>query len=713
MILNGITGVDIEQLLAIMTLDEKIGQLVQADLSWKEDLQGRIRSGGLGSLFTISNPWVINEYQKMAVNDSRLGIPLIIGNDIIHGYKTILPIPLAQASSWNTDLIEEAETMVTKEALLAGTRWNFAPMVDIARDPRWGRIAESSGEDPLLGRRIAFARVCAYQSDKILAGYKMAACSKHFAAYGAATAGRDYNSVDLSERTLREVYFPPFQAALEAGCKTLMTAFHDLNAIPATANTWLLIDILRNEWGFNGLVVSDFDAIGELIHHGVAANHYQAALLAADAFVDMDMMGNAYPFHLKTLLMEGKVSIKWLDDAVLRVLTLKKELGLFEQPYAHPQEADKVFLCKEHLAIAKKLADESIVLLKNDKFCLPLKTPGKKIAVVGPLANDRCSILGCWRFNGDPDQTETFLEAIRTDFSGAEILYAQGCSVQQHDLNLDAVEQVLDNADLCICILGETDQMSGEAHSLTNLTLAGDQQKLLDFIYNHNLPTVLVVAAGRPLVLTDAVSKADAVLLVWHGGSTAGKALSDTLLGKINPSGKLPVSFPRSVGQIPIFYAHNNTGRPVKSVGTIQFNREHKSKYLDESNDPLFPFGFGLSYANFEVIDPYLDKEAFFANEPILLHVIVRNTSEIAGKTVLQVYIHDVVACVARPVLQLAGFEKIYLAAGEEKRVSLLLDPESLAFYNDRMEKIIEPGEFELYVGFDSNALRIGSFKMI
>lgn len=702
----------LDSILETMTLEEKIGQLVQADLSWDVDLESMVRSGAIGSLFTIKDVNLIHHYQDIAVNQSRLGIPLIIGNDVIHGFKTILPIPLAQACSWNPGLIEEAERMVTKEALYAGTHWNFAPMVDVARDPRWGRIAEGSGEDPFLGAAIAEARVRAYQAEAILPGRKMAACVKHFAGYGAAIGGKDYNSVDLSERSMREVYFPPFQAALNAGCKTLMTAFHDLNAIPATANTWLLVDMLRKEWGFDGLVVSDFDAIGELIHHGIAADHKEAALLAARAQVDMDMMGNAYPFHLKTLLDEGKIELDWINCAVRRVLTLKAELGLFEHPFVDPLQAEEIFLSEAHVKTAKKLADESIVLLKNDNHLLPFDPKGKTIAVVGPLANDCTSILGCWRFAGDLTRTETILDAMSRTYRDTTIRFAQGCTVTGEILNADSVSKVLEGADVCVCVVGEEESMSGEAHSRAFLDLPGQQKALVEHVSKSGVPTVLVVASGRPLVLTDLVPGVDALLMAWHGGTTAGAVIADVFCGVINPSGHLPVSMPRSIGQIPVYYAHNSTGRPVEARGVIQFNREHKSKYLDESNEPLYPFGFGLSYAHFKIGEVVLEKESFTKNEQILMRISVQNESNIRGATVVQVYVRDRVASVARPVRQLVWFEKLTLDRGETKKITAAILPKHFGFYDPSMTFVIEPGVYDVFVGFDSKAPQAGTFSI-
>jgi beta-glucosidase len=709
---NKLGNVDIEQIINQMSRDEKIGQLVQADLSWDHDIKEMIREGKLGSLLSIRDVNQVNELQSIAVNESRLGIPLIFGNDVIHGYKTILPIPLAQACSWNLGLIENAERMVTKEALAEGTHWNFAPMVDITRDPRWGRVAEGSGEDTFLGSCIAKSRVRAYQAKDILPGRQMAACVKHYAAYGAAIGGKDYNSVDMSERMLRDVYLPPFKAALDEGAKTLMTAFHDLNSIPATANTWLLVDLLRKEWGFDGVVVSDFDAIGELIHHGVASNLAEAAFLAYKAQVDMDMMGNAYPFHLSELMNLGLVSEQWLDEAVHRILILKRDLGLFEKPYGDRDLFMDCVLSDEHLNIAKAMADESIVLLKNENQILPINPDGLRVAVLGPLANDSESILGCWSCEGEPEQTQTILEAIQQSFTGATITYRMGCEVDGTEIDVDQITALLNQADLCICVLGETDEMSGEAHSRAHLTLPGAQAKLLDLAHSAGIPTVFVLVSGRPLILTDDIKKADAVIVPWHGGSMAGAALADTLLGKVNPSGKLPISFPRSEGQLPVYYAHNRTGRPLEATGTIQFNREHKSKYLDESNYPLYPFGYGLSYSTFTVTKTEIKTPTIFINEAVTVLVDVKNESEIAGKAVVQIYLRDQVASIARPVKQLVNFEKIQLEAGEEKQIQFTINPKVLGFYDAQMRYTVEAGKYDVFVGFDSLAEKVGQFEL-
>ncbi|MAT43297.1 MAG: glycosyl hydrolase [Anaerolineaceae bacterium] len=711
--LNMLGKIDIEKLLQQMSRDEKIGQLVQADLSWNYDIKEMIREGKLGSLLSIRDVDQVNELQSIAVNESRLGIPLIFGNDVIHGYKTILPIPLAQACSWNLALIEEAERMVTKEALAEGTHWNFAPMVDISRDPRWGRVAEGSGEDTFLGSCIAKARVRAYQAQDILPGRQMAACVKHYAAYGAAIGGKDYNSVDMSERMLRDVYLPPFKEALDEGAKTLMTAFHDLNSIPATANTWLLVDLLRKEWGFDGVVVSDFDAIGELIHHGVASNLAEAAFLAYKAQVDMDMMGNAYPFHLSKLIDLGLVSEQWLDEAVRRILILKRDLGLFEKPYGDKDLFMECVLSDEHLNITKTLADESIVLLKNENKILPIKPDGLRVLVLGPLANDAKSILGCWSCEGEPERTQTILEAIQESFTGATINYIMGCDVDGTEISADEVTAGLGEADLCICVLGETDEMSGEAHSRAHLTLPGVQAKLLDLAHSSGVPTVFVLVSGRPLILTDYVTKADAVIVPWHGGSMAGAALADSLLGKVNPSGKLPISFPRTEGQLPVYYAHNRTGRPLEATGTIQFNREHKSKYLDESNYPLYPFGYGLSYSTFAITNIEIKNPTISQNEALTVLVDVKNESEIAGKAVVQIYLRDQVASISRPVRQLVGFEKIPLSGGEEKQIQFTINPKELGFYDAHMRYTVEAGKYDVFVGFDSKTEFSGSFEIV
>lgn len=700
-------------LLARMTLDEKVGQMVQADLSWKEDVRQLVKEGRIGSLLTVRDVATIDAVQRIAVEGSRLGIPLLIGNDIIHGYHSIFPIPLALASTWDTELIESVARASMAEAMAAGTTWNYAPMVDIARDPRWGRIAESAGEDPLLNSRIGEAWVRGFQGYRSPSGRVAAACVKHYAAYGAAEAGKDYNTTDMSERRLREEYLPPYKAAIDAGVKTIMTSFNDLNGLPATINPLLLRQILRAEWGFDGVVVSDYDSIGELVAHGVARDHKEAALRSILAGVDIDMMGNAYHFHLADLVREGKVPETLLDEAVLRILGLKFDLGLFEQPYVDGTPSAASTSQPDILKLAEKAAAECIVLLKNEEEQLPLQPNGKKIALIGPLAEERQSLLGCWSFEGRAEEVETLREALRRNLpADTHLLTVPGCSFAGSDADIAAAVTAARQADLVILALGETDKMSGEAHSRTRLGLPGRQQELAEAVLAEGKPTVAVIFAGRSLVLTDLAAKVDALLMAWHGGYRAAQGVCDVLLGRANPSAKLSVSFPRSEGQIPVYYAHKSTGRPAESSGVIQFNEADKSIYLDESNDPLFAFGFGLSYTRFtysdlRVITPVVEK-----NGSLRVSATITNSGKYTGAEIVQLYVRDLVGMVTRPVKELKGFQKITLAPGESQVVEFDLPAARLAFLDLDLNPIIEAGDFKVWIAPNSTEGLEGRFEV-
>ena len=623
----------VKDLLHQMTLSEKIGQMVQVDSSWNGQIKDALVAGKIGSILTIKNPKLIDEYQNIARKESRLGIPLLIGNDVIHGYKQIFPIPIALASSWNLELITEIAKFSAYEAAQNLTNWIFGPMVDISRDPRWGRIAESCGEDVFLSSEIASAWVNGFQS-----GFpKVAACVKHFAGYGAVEAGRDYNTVDLSERRLREVYLPPFKAALEAGVQTFMTSFTDVNGIPATINPLLIKKILREEWAFDGVLVSDYDSIGELVHHGVAANLREAAKLSALAGVDIDMMSDAYYFHLQELVEMNEVPEKYIDQSVRRILALKQDLGLFKHVDNHffasswkteNQKTDELLL---------KAARESIILLKNDGDLLPLKSNIQKIALIGPFADNREDLLGSWNFDGDPEDVEMLKEALNKEFnSSTQIIWNRGTDVLGKVDNLSQAVDVASRCDLVILAVGEPASFSGEAHSRTVLNLPGLQMKLCEEILALGIPVVLVVFSGRPLCLSVFYEQAPVVLYAWQGGKMAAHALAETLTGKSNPSSKLPVSIPKSTGQIPVYYAQKRTGRPAYLEGTLQFNEAHKSIYIDESNEPAFPFGFGLNFSKFELTQLEL-KETSLSDDGVLeFSLKIKNSSKVAGKEIIQ-----------------------------------------------------------------------------
>ncbi len=701
-------------LLSRMTLAEKIGQMVQADLSWKQDIKQLLLEGRIGSLLSIQDPKVINEHQHITVERSRLGIPLLIGNDIIHGYRSIFPIPLALASSWNPGLIEEVARMAIAEGVATGTTWNYAPMVDICRDPRWGRIAEGAGEDPLLVSRVGAAWTRGFQNYHDQDGRRASACVKHFAAYGAAESGKDYNTTDMSERRLREEYLPPYKAAIDAGAKTIMTSFNDLNGLPATANPFLLKTILRKEWGFDGVIVSDYDSIGELVLHGFAKDAKEAARRSILASVDIDMMGNAYHFHLADLVHEGKVPATLIDEAVMRILKLKFDLGLFEHPYLDENRIAASIMQPEALDLAQKAAAESIVLLKNDQNLLPL-TPGyKNIALIGPMANERQSLLGCWRFAGQMEETETIREALQRYLPpGSNLLVDNGCSIDGEETNFESAKNIASQADIVILALGESDGMSGEAHSRAHLGLPGSQQELMEAVAAIGKPCITAVFAGRPILLSKVTQLSQSLLMVWHGGSRSAAALCDVLFGRVNPSAKLPVSFPRSEGQIPVYYAHKLTGRPIESEGTLQFNQAHKSSYLDESNSPLFPFGYGLSFSQFKYDNLQVHTKSVKRYENIKVSAVVTNVGKMEGSEVVQCYVQDLVGMVTRPAKELKDFQRINLSAGESRLVEFTLPVEKLAFLDPELHPIVEPGEFKIWIATNSTEGLEGQFEVV
>jgi beta-glucosidase len=637
-----------------------------------------------------------------------LKIPLLIANDVIHGYRTIFPIPLAEAASWDPQLVERAARVAAREAAAAGTHWTFAPMVDVARDPRWGRVAEGSGEDPFLGSALAVARVRGFQGRDLGARDTVLACAKHFAAYGAPEAGRDYNTVDVSRRTLREVYLPPFRAAVDAGVRTVMTAFNEIAGVPATASPFLLRQVLRREWGFQGFVVSDWKSVLELVNHGVAGSAREAARLALEAGVDMDMQGATYPEHLVRLVREGTVGAKLVDDAVRRVLRAKLELGLFERPYADPALEKEVTLSAEHRAAALEMARRSIVLLKNDGDLLPLDPARlKRVALLGPLSADRRELLGSWQARGKAEEVVTVLDALRARLTArTRLVQANGCTVEScKPAEMARAVALARGADVALLVVGERAEMSGEAASRVSLDLPGDQAELVRRVQASGTPVVLVLMNGRPLVLTDVIDRSRAVLEAWFLGSEAGNAIAEALLGAINPGGKLPISFPRAVGQVPIYYAHKNTGRPP---GPERFS----SKYLDVSTEPLFPFGFGLSYTRFELRDLKPSATTIPRSGTLEVTVELANVGKRSGDEVVQLYLRDLVATVTRPVRQLAGFQRVRLAAGEKRTLRFRVGPDQLGFVEPDGRLVVEPGAFQIWVGSSSKGGLTARFEV-
>jgi len=697
----------VEDLLKRMTLDEKIGQMCQYS-SLTKKIKELVKKGLVGSLLNVTGIDKVNEIQKAAIEDSRLGIPLLLGLDVIHGYKTIFPIPLALASTWDPQVVRKVARIAAREASSEGIKWTFAPMVDIARDPRWGRIAEGAGEDPYLGSVIAWAAVKGFQGDDLSDPDSILACAKHYIAYGGAEGGRDYNTVDVSDRTLREIYLPPFKAAILAGVGTIMSAFNDLNGVPASANEYTLRKILREELGFKGFVVSDWNAIGELINHGIAGDIYDAAREALKAGVDMDMQGDIYRRTLRKLVEEGIIPERLIDDAVKRILEIKFKLGLFENPYANPEKARKIIKCKEHLDFALEAARKSIVLLKNEGV-LPLRKDLKTIAVIGPLADDKVAPLGSWYCLGDPKDVITVLEGIRNKVSPkTKVLYAKGCDIEcSSKEGFEKAVSIAKQSDVAILVVGERGDMSGEAASRAYLDLPGVQEDLVKAVYETGVPIVVVLMNGRPLSIKWIAEHIPAIVEAWFLGLQTGRAVADVLFGDYNPGGKLPVTFPRTVGQVPIYYNHKNTGRPPDPKNRFT------SKYIDEDYKPLFPFGHGLSYTTFSYSDLEVKPRNVEPGDVILISFTLANIGDREGDEVAQLYIRKAVASVTRPVKELKGFVRITLKPREKRRVIFKLPTEQLAFYNREMKFVIEAGTYHVMVGSSSQDIRLVSeFKV-
>lgn len=682
----------IDELLAEMTLEEKLGQLTQF-VGPHPNLRQLIAEGKVGSVFNLDGSRQANELQRIAVEESRLGVPLLFGHDVIHGYRTIFPNPLAIAATWDPASAETAARVSAVEARAAGLRWTFAPMVDTARDPRWGRIAEGAGEDPFLGAAMARAYVRGFQGDDVAADDALLACAKHFVAYGAAEAGRDYSTTDLSERTLRQIYLPPFRAAVEAGVGTLMTGFNSLNGVPMTANGDLWQGVLRDEWGFDGFVVSDYQAVEQLIPHGVAADRQEAALKAILAGVDMNMVDHAYA-TLAGAVRDGRLEESVVDRAVRRVLRAKQAVGLFDEPLVEEGGEERVILTPEHRRAARQVAQKSIVLLKNEGELLPLSEDIETLAVIGPFADDAEEMLGSWRALGRGEDAVSILSGIRDRVSPqTRVLYARGTGIEEgSDAEIAEAVAAAEQADVVLAFLGEGSLMSGEARSRVSLDMPGRQQELLEALVATGKPVALVVKSGRPLTLEWAAENVPTIVYGWFLGVEAGHAVADVLFGDVDPSGKLPVSFPRSVGQIPIYYNHLPTGRPADPED------EYTSKYIDSPNEPRWPFGHGLSYTRFEYRDLRLSAPSMTADGELTVSAEVRNAGERVGEEVVQLYVNDPVASISRPVKELAGFQRIALAPGESRRVSFTITPQALRFWGED-GWTVEPGELRVWIG--------------
>lgn len=696
-----------------MTLDEKIGQLNQlSGTGLSDEMVGRVRAGQVGSILNEVDVEVVNQLQREAVENSRLGIPLIIARDVIHGFKTIFPIPLGQAASWNPGLVEEGARVAADEASSVGIRWTFSPMLDIARDARWGRMAEGFGEDPYLTSVLGEAMIRGYQSDDLSKPNTMAACAKHFAGYGASESGKDYNTTWIPEAHLRDVYLPPFKAAVDAGAATFMCSFNDINGVPSSGNRYLLRDILRGEWGFNGLMVSDWGSIQQMIPHGYSKDLCQAAAQAVDAGVDVDMESHAYSAHLRGLVESGAVPVSTIDELVANVLRLKFRLGLFDNPYVDIATSNR-FYEPTGLDAARRAVEESAVLLKNSGV-LPLSGSVKKIAVVGPMADAPHDQAGTWSFDLDKSHCVTPLTALRGMYGSGNIIYAPGLkfSRDRSTDGFDAAVKAASGADVVIYFAGEEAVLSGEAHCRADISLPGAQTELLRRLKATGKPVVLVIQAGRPLTLVEESELADAVLFTFHGGTMAGPGIANVLGGKVCPSGKLPVSFPRMSGQLPLYYSHKNTGRPAEGITLIddipleagQTSTGCTSFFLDAGDGPLYPFGYGLSYTTFTYGQPVLSASEMSADGYITVSCQVTNTGTVAGAETVQLYVRDHVGSLIRPVKELKGFEKITLAPGETRTVTFTLRGGDLSFHNSKMQRVVEPGDFSLWVAPDSES---------
>ena len=704
----------VESLLSKMTLEEKIGQMNQISSYGNiEDMSVLIKKGEIGSILNEIDPVRVNALQRVAVEESRLGIPLLIARDVIHGFKTIFPIPLGQAASFDPSVAEEGARVAAVEASSVGVRWTFSPMIDIARDPRWGRIAEGCGEDTYLTSVMGAAMVKGYQGDSLSSPTSIAACAKHFVGYGAAEGGRDYNSTFIPERQLRNVYLPPFEEAAKVGAATFMTSFNDNDGIPSTANKFILKDILRGEWGFDGLVVTDWASAKEMIAHGFAADDKEVAMKSVNAGVDMEMVSYTFMSTLPQLVKEGKVKETTIDDAVRNILRVKYRLGLFDNPYVDEKQSS-VMYAQAHLDAAKRAAEESAILLKNDNEVLPLKEGVRTVAIVGPMADAPYEQMGTWSFDGEKSHTQTPLNAIKTMYGDkVRIIYEPGLAYSR-DKNASGIAKAASSAsraDVILAFVGEEAILSGEAHCLADLHLQGAQSELIEALAKTGKPLVTVVMAGRPLTIGKEVAESDAVLYSFHPGTMGGPAIADLLFGTAVPSGKTPVTFPKEVGQIPVYYSHNSTGRPATrnevliddiEVEAGQTSLGCTSFYMDAGFDPLYPFGYGLSYTTFEYGEPRLSAKELTVNDVLIITFDLKNTGKYEGTEIAQLYVQDKFASVTRPVKELKRFERVTLKPGETKKVTFTLPIEELAFWNIDMKKVVEPGDFVLWVAPNS-----------
>lgn len=702
----------VETLLHKMTLEEKLGQMNQLSPWDFEDLAKRVRKGEVGSILNVVNPEEVNKIQKIAVEESHLGIPLIVSRDVIHGYKTIFPIPLGQAATFNPEVVKEGARVAAIEASADGIRWTFAPMIDVARDPRWGRIAESCGEDPYLNAVMGTAMIKGYQGDSLNDPTAIAACAKHFVAYGAAEGGRDYNSTFIPERVLRNVYLPPFKAAADAGCATFMTSFNDNDGVPSTANSFVLKDVLRKEWKYDGMVVTDWASALEMVNHGFCTDGKDAAEKSVNAGVDMEMVSETFIQNLKQSIAENKVSIETIDNAVRNILRLKFRLGLFDNPYVVTPQTVKY--AEKHLQTAKTAAEQSVILLKNENQTLPFTDKIKTLAVIGPMADAPYEQMGTWVFDGEKEHTQTPLTAIKEMYGDkVKVLFEKGLDYSR-DKNTAGIARAVSaarQADAVVVFVGEESILSGEAHSLANLNLQGAQSQLIKELAATGKPVVTVVMAGRQLVIADEVKVSDAMLYSFHPGTMGGPAIADILFGKVNPSGKTPVTFPRMSGQVPIYYAQHKTGRPANPTEMLideipveagQTSVGCRSFYLDAGNSPLFPFGYGLSYTTFEYSNLSLASDKLTAQDTLSISFTLKNTGKYDGTEVVQLYVQDKVGSVTRPVKELKRFQRVTLKAGESTQVSLSLPVSELAFWGYDMNYTVEPGDFTLWVGTNS-----------
>lgn len=702
----------VETLLHKMTLEEKLGQMNQLSPWDFEDLAKRVRKGEVGSILNVVNPEEVNKIQKIAVEESRLGIPLIVSRDVIHGYKTIFPIPLGQAATFNPEVVKEGARVAAIEASADGIRWTFAPMIDVARDPRWGRIAESCGEDPYLNAVMGTAMIKGYQGDSLNDPTAIAACAKHFVAYGAAEGGRDYNSTFIPERVLRNVYLPPFKAAADAGCATFMTSFNDNDGVPSTANSFVLKDVLRKEWKYDGMVVTDWASALEMVNHGFCTDGKDAAEKSVNAGVDMEMVSETFIQNLKQSIAENKVSMETIDNAVRNILRLKFRLGLFDNPYVVTPQTVKY--AEKHLQTAKTAAEQSVILLKNENQTLPFTDKIKTLAVIGPMADAPYEQMGTWVFDGEKEHTQTPLTAIKEMYGNkVKVIFEKGLDYSR-DKNTAGIARAVNaarQADAVVVFVGEESILSGEAHSLANLNLQGAQSQLIKELAATGKPVVTVVMAGRQLVIADEVKVSDAMLYSFHPGTMGGPAIADILFGEVNPSGKTPVTFPRMSGQVPIYYAQHKTGRPANPTEMLideipveagQTSVGCRSFYLDAGNSPLFPFGYGLSYTTFEYSNLSLASDNLTVQDTLSISFTLKNTGKYDGTEVVQLYVQDKVGSVTRPVKELKRFQRVTLKAGESTQLSLSLPVSELAFWGYDMNYTVEPGAFTLWVGTNS-----------